>query len=77
MTMGSDDSSIHAEAIVKAACINAAASLIAAGKISIPSSGAVTGTAQAAMETAVTVTAHAAIEMWNLLEKPDRWLRSL
>jgi len=63
MPRGSDDSRIHAEAIVKAACINAAATLIVADNIPIASDGAVRGTAYAAME------------IWNLLEKPDSWPR--
>lgn len=63
MPRGSDDSRIHAEAIVKAACINAAAVLIAAGRISAPPGDE----AKAA--------AHAAMEIWGFLEKPDSWPR--
>jgi hypothetical protein len=63
MPRGSDDSRIHAEAIVKAACINAAAELAAAGKVTIPPG-----------ETAKAV-AYTAMEIWNLLEKPDDWPR--
>jgi hypothetical protein len=66
MARGSDDSRIHAEGIVKAACINAAASLAAAGKIAV-SSGADSNTIKAV--------ALYAMEMWNLLEKPDSWPR--
>jgi len=66
MARGSDDARIHAEAILKAACINAAATMMAAGKI-VPKEGT-------QMENAEHVALYA-MWMWNKLEKPDIWPR--
>jgi hypothetical protein len=63
MPVGTDDSRIHAEAIVKAACINAAATLIAAGKIGVPADGS-------NIEKTV---AYSAMDIWASLEKPANW----
>jgi hypothetical protein len=65
MTIASDDSRIHAEAITKAACINATAILIAAGKIEpTPSDDQFLNAKNVALY---------AMTMWAQLESPSKW----
>jgi hypothetical protein len=65
MNTASEDAKIHAEAIVKAACIKAATDLIISGRVDLPPASSKYNVQYAV--------ARYAMDIWENLEKPKDW----